>query len=72
MGFCSRSFETASCVAQVSKDPISDLIEPTDESKQFDYEESEMTTTDSIDKKPILYWIMLAIMFTAFFAVVSS
>ena len=72
MGFCSRSFEIAPCVAQMSKDPISNLVEPIDESMQFNYEESEMTTTDSINKKPILYWIMLAIMFTAFFAVVSS
>ena len=72
MGFCSRSFEIASCVAEMSKDLIGDLIESTDETKQSDYEESEMTTIDSINKKPILYWIMLAIMFTAFFAVVSS
>lgn len=67
-----RPFKIASCVAQVSKDPTDDLIEPTTESKQCDYEEIKMTTTDSINNKPVLYWVTLAIMFAGFFAVVMS
>ncbi len=31
-----------------------------------------MTTEDSVEKKPALYWITLAIMFAAFFAVVLA
>ena len=31
-----------------------------------------MTTADSMKNKPVLYWVTLAIMFTAFFAVVWS
>lgn len=56
----------------MSEDPIGDLIEPTIEAKHSDYEVSEMTTTDSVNNKPVLYWVVLAIMFTAFFAVVLS
>lgn len=32
----------------------------------------EMTTEESVEKKPALYWITLAIMFAAFFAVVLA
>ncbi len=31
-------------------------------------QETKMTTDESTTKKPVLYWLMLTIMFAAFFA----
>ncbi len=67
-----RTFETASCVAQVSRNSIGTLIEPTTGPGQFDNQEIDMTTDDAMRNKPILYWIALAIMFAAFAAVALS
>ena len=67
-----RAFETASCVANVSKDLSGILSEPATGPMQFDNQEIDMTTDDAMRNKPILYWIALAIMFAAFAAVALS
>lgn len=67
-----RPIEIASCVAQMSKFPIGNLLEPATESMQFDHQENEMTRDDAMRNKPVLYWAALAIMFAAFIAVALS
>jgi len=48
------------------------VVDPTAGSKQSHCQEIEMTTEKSVEKKPALYWITLAIMFAAFFAIVLA
>ena len=67
-----RTFETAYCVANVSKDLSGNLNGPATGPMQFDNQEIDMTTDDAMRNKPILYWIALAIMFAAFAAVALS
>ena len=67
-----RAFETPCRVVQVSKGAIGNLIEPATGPKQFDDQEIDMTTDDAMRNKPILYWVALAMMFTAFVAVAMS
>ena len=67
-----RAFETAYCVAKVSKDLIGILIEPATGPMQFKNQKIDMTTDDAMRNKPILYWFALAIMFAAFVAVALS